>query len=458
MSIAGVDANIGVNTTINKTNVSNNTSVKNFSESEVYNKVENAYNSAVEVVNEVRKTVNQVNDIANKAQTKQQNKVGPVKISGSKGVKLKVEQKNKALQQVSLVATVKAISNLQGDNVTKAIVADMVGLTQKADSGQDAKNSAATTNGVANTTSNERKQELFVNSILSGGKGHVTFEPYRTSYRKEGFNLLKDSVYKECALFGANINVDVNTTINDTNITNNTEQLTSQKTKAENIQKYVTNISEKNKNLQEMVENLTNNLNAASEVDQSNILESLEIEDSEDVDVEFTQANELTQTLTTEFSNFVESASKTTNSNEISTDKTLTTDQGSSQTQTAVTETTTATVVENTTTNKSDQSGGMASMKNIIIMVIVGGIILGIAGLLFKGGFGGGEETGFYAGKFSFGFGKKKSPTSADTSSKIDEKTASVSPAPSASVPSSSSVSVSAPPGAKINTSAPPAM
>lgn len=446
MSIAGVDANIGVNTTINTTNVNNNTSIKNFSESEVYNKVENAYNSAVEVVNEVRKTVNQVNDIANKAQTKQTNKVGPVKISGSKGVKLKVEQKNKALQQVSLVATVKAISNLQGDNVTKAIVADMVGLTQKADSGQDAKNSAATTNGVANTTSNERKQELFVNSILSGGRGHVTFEPFRTSYRKEGFNLLKESIYKECSMFGANINVDINTTINDTNITNNTEQLTSQKTKAENIQKYVTNISEKNKNLQEMVENLTNNLNAASEVDQSNILESLEIEDSEDVDVEFTQANELTQTLTTEFSNFVESASKTMNTNEISTDKTLTTDQGSSQTQTAATETTTATVVENTTTNKTDQSGGMASMKNIIIMAIIGMVVLGIAGLLLKGGFGGGEETGFYAGKVSFGFGKKKPSTpSADTSSKIVEKSASAPPAASASV------SVSAPPGAKIS-------
>lgn len=307
------------NTNINDTQLTDKKKIEN---NDILKKVSVAYDTANEIRNKINQQMDQVNNAAAKAKTTQTNTAVGMSIVGNKGGNIKINQINEAVQKVKLAATVKAIQQLDASNSQKAIIADMLNLTQKMT--QDNQKKSTTDQSTKGTVDNSQsaKTDKFVNSITYGGHGMIQIEPfdiYESYYLKEtgvAFNLGSDANNST----HENINVNKNTTKVDKD-----HQETN--TKNQDIQNYMNTMKNKAENLQEFKQNLQNNIQAASEAEQSNVIKDFKIADNEDLKFEFTQLNKFSQDIVTEFSNFVETAAKVTTSNETESKKGITTTQ-----------------------------------------------------------------------------------------------------------------------------------
>lgn len=397
MSLVGASVNTNVT---NTNNVSNQTQIDNqttIQESEIYNEISNAYDSSIEVISKVRNEINAANDAIAKANSVQTNTAGGIKLSGLKNSKISLSQANKGLLNVSLVASVKAINDLQVNDKQKAIVADMVGLTQSAGNQQDSKNDSKKDASTLQDTQNTNKQEGFATSVVSGRRNTIRFNTVADFPVREGFNLLHEALFKEGALFGANVNTNVNNVSNESNSWQETNNLTMEKTKESQIQNYMTTIKEKQENLQEFAKNLKNNIEAAGNLAQSNDFGGIEITDSEGLEFDFKQSNDVAITLTNEFSDFIQDAAKVLKETETGTDKKMETGQAATNLQTGANTSEQTTETKQVTKNENSQVG---TSTGIIVMVIVLAVIAAIGGLVYMSmtkGSGAGASA-FYTG------------------------------------------------------------
>ena len=383
MSLVGFDGNVNVDTTKNNTNVTQISTQKILNNSELYNEISTSYEKAFEVINKVRNEINKANEAMAKASTDQTNNGGGIKITGVHDSTISLSQKNKAEQNVSLIASVRAINDLDATNKQKAIIADMVGLTQSANNDQAATSSLAQDGGATNDTTNKTEQFLpiFSNQYLEKfGLGKVFSKKYRM--KKEGFSLLKKYVFKETAMFGTNFDVDVSTTINDTNMYQSNEQWNETNTKNTNIQQYASSLTEKTENIDENVQNLQNNMAAAAEASQTNDFGGVEIGDSSGLVFSYEQSNELIQNVTMEYTDFMETVKKAINEGDVSSTTDTTGDQSTANKQSSDSISDQKSDVENKTLNESKQGGGIG---NIIMIVVIIAVVAGLGGILFKG-------------------------------------------------------------------------
>ena len=384
MAIAGASINGNIDLTTNTTEITQIQTNRIMNNSELYNEIKTSYEKAFEVVNKVRNEINMANEAMAKAETTQSNKVGKIDLSNMTNSNISISQKNKAEQNVSLIASVQALTDLEATNTQKAIIADMVGLTQSADNKQTADNTGTQDSSAVNDTLNKTDQKAsftflpsFTNQYLEKFGLRKTFSSgYKM--KKEGFNLLKKYVFRETALFGANINIDVSNTVNDNKMYQSVENWNETNTKNTNIQEYASSLTEKTENVDENIQNLQNNMAAAAEASQSNELEELIGDGASGINYNLEQSNELSQAVTQEYGNFMETVKKTMNDSSL--DSTSTSDIGQTTTndQTSKNTSDQTAKVDNKTTNESSQSAGSASIIMIIVIVIVLVVVVGM--------------------------------------------------------------------------------
>lgn len=142
-----------------KSEVTNDTQIENIEQiknTQIYDMVNSAFNSSTDVLNEVSSAIDQANEMMAKASGNQSNVIDFTNIEGSKGVMISLDQKNKAKQDVALVAAVQAISDLKVDNTQKAIICDMLGLTNDITNSQGSASSSQQGSAVKNNATSKQ--------------------------------------------------------------------------------------------------------------------------------------------------------------------------------------------------------------------------------------------------------------------------------------------------------------
>jgi hypothetical protein len=126
---------------------------------ELYKSISSAYDKSIEVINKTSSEVNKVAEAIAKSNSKQ---VNVIDLKGAKitGSKLSVNQSNKLLKNVALSASLQFINEIDADNKTKAIVADMLGATQDTETIQKVLQAAAQTAEAAQESNQEAKQDF----------------------------------------------------------------------------------------------------------------------------------------------------------------------------------------------------------------------------------------------------------------------------------------------------------
>ena len=135
-----------INTTVNNANQSSSSTMKdlqtNKQTQDVYKKISTAYDKIVEAVNRVSDTLNETTESIASATSSQSNEfvlsadMDPSCVSEIMGLDL--TQQNKLTQTVELNAILKNINDLSSDNEVKAIMMDMLGMTQSSTTDQSA--------------------------------------------------------------------------------------------------------------------------------------------------------------------------------------------------------------------------------------------------------------------------------------------------------------------------------
>ena len=135
-----------INTTVNNANQSSSSTMKdlqtNKQTQDVYKKISTAYDKIVEAVNRVSDTLNETTESIASATSSQSNEfvlsadMDPSCVSEIMGLDL--TQQNKLTQTVELNAILKNINDLSSDNEVKAIMMDMLGMTQNSTTDQSA--------------------------------------------------------------------------------------------------------------------------------------------------------------------------------------------------------------------------------------------------------------------------------------------------------------------------------
>lgn len=135
-----------INTTVNNANQSSESTMKdiqtNKQTQDIYKKISTAYDKTVEAVNRVSDTLNETTESIASATSSQSNEfvlsadMDPSCVSEIMGLNL--TQQNKLTQTVELNAMLKNINDLSSDNEVKAIMMDMLGMTQSSTTDQSA--------------------------------------------------------------------------------------------------------------------------------------------------------------------------------------------------------------------------------------------------------------------------------------------------------------------------------
>ena len=354
--------NTTVNSTTNLTDIKQHNANTILNNSEIRNEIETSYEKAFEVISKVKTEVNKVNEVTAKAEATQSNKIKGLDLSGMKDSTVKIKQMNKAEQNVALVAAVQAINDLSATNRQKAIISDMLGLTQEGEASQESAASATTGATVTNDTTNKTKQEGFLPRFS---------QPYLERYglKPMKYSLLRRCVFRES--FGdVTFNTTVNDTLNDTKITQSSENWNESNTKNENIQSYASTLTEKSENVDEYVQNLKNNMAAAASASQSNEMEDIRAVGASGVTVDLEQTNEMAQDISAEFSDFMESVKKTLNESENSVTTDASMGQSAKTDQKATSTSDQSAEAENKTLNVTEQSKGL-DIAGIILLIVV---------------------------------------------------------------------------------------
>lgn len=127
----------------NNTNIMNSTMKDiqtNIMTQEIYKKIDTAYNKCVETISKISEEINKTVDSVAAASSVQINEINittPYDACMFKMKNFTVDQTNKLSQEVELTTMLQSITTLTSDNETRAIMADMLGLTQGSKTDQE---------------------------------------------------------------------------------------------------------------------------------------------------------------------------------------------------------------------------------------------------------------------------------------------------------------------------------
>ena len=146
--IGCVDVKTAVSTNSQKSSAVNKSLQQNIQTQDIYKKIDTAYDKVVDVINKMSETVNQTtNSLANASSIKinELSFESPEDVCKMNLAGLNLEQKNKLEQNVELTTAIENINSMTQDNEVRAIMSDMMGLTQSSDVAQAAKSTAKQT-------------------------------------------------------------------------------------------------------------------------------------------------------------------------------------------------------------------------------------------------------------------------------------------------------------------------
>ena len=139
---------VDIQTSVNNTNQSsrafNNDLQTNINTQDIYKKIDTAYNNVVETIKKISETINQTTNSLASASSIQINEFiieTPQDACMLNLKNLSLDQSNKLTQNVELTTAIQNINSMTQDNEVKAIMSDMMGLTQGSDTSQKTESS-----------------------------------------------------------------------------------------------------------------------------------------------------------------------------------------------------------------------------------------------------------------------------------------------------------------------------
>ena len=140
------------------TQISNETLIQS---QDIYESINTAYNKTIETIVKIYEEVEKKNDTESKAVSSQVNIISIKTPEDACMMKLKninIKQSNQLSQNVALTVALESISNMTSDVVVKAIMSDMMGLTQTAAADQSSKQVAVQNSQLKQATAQVTKQ------------------------------------------------------------------------------------------------------------------------------------------------------------------------------------------------------------------------------------------------------------------------------------------------------------
>jgi hypothetical protein len=359
----GVDVNTQVSNTTNysSSNESNTNVQKILNSQDLMKSISSAYDKTVEVLNKTSKEVEKEAKAVNESLTKQSNVIN-LKGANLKGTKMTLEQSNKLTKTVALSASLQFINEIDADQKTKAIVADMLGVTQG-------------TEAIQNTIQNAAQEA----ANMQASKQESTQDAKTSFSFRENFlsGRLKERV---CIIGCVNVNTQVtnqdNTQVSE--LHNYSDNLTDNSIKSQEIQNYVSTLTDKTQNVTETKEKISQTIQNVADTVQENLID-MEGVNAEDVELSFKQVNELEETITNGFSDYMEEVTKVVSDTSLEATQEITADQTEvaiqSNDQTVSQGLTSEQTSDQTTTQTA--ATGTNSVIMLIVICIVAVVALG---------------------------------------------------------------------------------
>jgi hypothetical protein len=269
-----MDVNVSNQKSRQESNTENNAYNKIINSQDIMNSIDSSYDTTIEVLNKVSQTVNKTAEAISSIQASQVNYIN-LKYAHLEGTTLTATQTNSALITVTLTATLKFISELDADNKTKAVVADMLGVSQSTDAVQQVIQDIAQVAQSAQDAKEDAEQS-------------------RESMC--GFGLLCNSLA---------VNVSNQDIEQITNLTNTVDNLEDNSIRNQSIQNYVTTLRQKVEKENTFVDNIKQTIQAIAEQNQNNTLD-VEGLSAKDTVIKFNQSNELTSEIVHGFQELME--------------------------------------------------------------------------------------------------------------------------------------------------------
>jgi hypothetical protein len=145
-----------------KSNAINKDLQTNIQTQDIYKKIDTAYDKTVETITKISEVINETTNSIASASSIQINelKFDTESVCQMKLKNLDLTQRNKLEQNVELTTAIQNINSLTTDTEVKAIMVDMMGLTQSSETDQDAKNETTQKSDQSQKSTQETKQTL----------------------------------------------------------------------------------------------------------------------------------------------------------------------------------------------------------------------------------------------------------------------------------------------------------
>lgn len=159
-SLFGTDVNLSHTSSTQESNATAIDKQTIIQSQDIYKKIDTAYDKTVEIIKEVSKVYNEtINSIA----TAKSVQINELVINNKNACMLKLKgldltQTNTLQQSAELQTVIKNMNDMKVDNETKAIVADMLGLTQSTETDQTGKLETIQTTDTSQKTTQETTQ------------------------------------------------------------------------------------------------------------------------------------------------------------------------------------------------------------------------------------------------------------------------------------------------------------
>lgn len=189
-----VDINTSVSTNSQKSSAVNKSLQQNINTQDIYQKIDTAYDKVVDTINKMSETVNQTTNSLAGASSIQINELSfedPADVCKMNLAGLNLEQKNKLEQNVELTTAIENINSMTQDNEVRAIMSDMMGLTQTTDTTQAATSSTKQTSEQTQKSTQETTQTAggswIMIVVIVVVVGLVGFMLFKAGSSKDGY-------------------------------------------------------------------------------------------------------------------------------------------------------------------------------------------------------------------------------------------------------------------------------
>lgn len=189
---------VDVNTSVsNNSQTSNSTNIDlqaNIQTQDIYKKIDTAYDKTVETITKISETINETTNSIASASSIQINEFiieTPADACKLNLKNLTLDQRNKLEQNVELTTAIQNINTLTNDTEVKAIMSDMMGLTQASETTQDSKTDTKQKSDQTQTNEQKTTQTsgggswvMIIIILIIVAVGFMAFKAYTT---KDGY-------------------------------------------------------------------------------------------------------------------------------------------------------------------------------------------------------------------------------------------------------------------------------